>query len=112
MKKLINILFIIPIAVFAFATDLVLTDGLYTRHIFYDKDCSYAMPKGWSLVTDGKVWSVKKDGTNEYLWEHRGRVKTMYSDIAEGDTFIDSCTAKAFMKEFVNQKKDRMEDFK
>lgn len=113
MKKTLIALSLVAalLLIFAIVLDLAITTGAYSRHFLYEKDCSYTTPKDWRLVYNGKFYAINSVGTDRYLWSYNGRLQTISSTLSLGDLFVDSCTAKSALKEYISPK-DKMEDFK
>jgi hypothetical protein len=113
----IAFLFIISLVFFVICLliDNIAYGSRYFNHFKLEKcDCSLALPKNISIVSDGEVYSVKRESETygvQYIWHHRSW-DWMYPDITKGNVFIDSCDAKSAYFEYVKQSKNTMKDFR
>lgn len=81
----------------------------YMNKLLCTPDCEYPVPAGYKLVYNEttKEYAVRVLQWNDsYLYRSRTYgITDMYSSIAHPCVFEDSCSAKGFIKEYINQTK-------
>jgi len=74
----------------------------YFNNLYYREQCDYVVPKGWKIVSNGKMFAVKCEiMQGEYLHESMNGIRTMYVNIAEPALFFSKCKAKAYLKAYL-----------
>jgi len=104
--------FVLGIVIFSLIDDQFL-NSRYSNDFSLTEDCSFEVPTGWKIVSDGKMFAVKVDNKDDqYLYDgYRGISKT-YSYIAEPSLFFNECKAKAYLKKYLEQNKPKITGFK
>ncbi len=73
----------------------------------YDPNCEYVLPSDLKLVQDkDSMYAIQLLGRygDYYLWSGYGsKTQGMFSHISKPDVFKDSCMAKAFAKNYVDE---------
>lgn len=84
------------------AFDIFAMNSRNIINITLSEECDYPMPKGWQIVTDGKMFAVKSPN-NEYLCEGRYAVTTYHATISEPTLLFSECKARAYMKRYAEE---------
>lgn len=112
-KLLLALLVAFIIIVVVWMVDYFAFNHRYTNNIIYKDECSFEVPKGWKIVSDGKMFAVKVDNNDdEYLYDGKYRIETMYASIAEPCLFFTECKAKAYLKAYLDDQKPKINGFK
>lgn len=113
-EKILTIVFgFITILFSLYVIDFVFFNDRYFNDFFLQEDCSFEVPTGWKIVSDGKMFAVKVDNkSDEYLYHGSRGINTMPSYIAEPSLFFNECKAKAYLKKYLEQNKPKITGFK
>lgn len=108
-----SILGLLVLVVVLMGIDVLFLNSRYFAQIYLGRDCDYYDPE-FEVMYDIEedVYAVRKIGTNDYLWDRGSYFTTMPANIAKPQTFLDSCNAKACIKQYRYQKHDRSQKFK
>lgn len=118
MKIFVGILLLIASFLLLFLSfmivDFVFFEGTKLKDIQYKDECNFEIPEGYKIVSNGKYYAVEKNGLfgKEYLCDRRGGI-TLYPSLICAPTVLSSeCKAKAYLKDYIYQNRDRAKDFK
>lgn len=109
-KFIITILIAAAIVLIFLEVDLTINDGLYFNNMYYKKDCTYEVPEGYQIVysTEIKKYAVKVlQREDYYLYNGSYGIRCGFSSIAGPALFYDSCTAKAYLKSYLEDQRPK-----
>jgi hypothetical protein len=103
-----------------FGVDSLWLNNRFAITVFLRADCDFVVPKGYEIVTNGKLYCVKKKGgvfREEYISGlGKNEFRTSPAFISEPSYAFSECKAKAYLKKYlksINPLKDfKPADFK
>lgn len=87
------------------AVDNIALQSRYCNELFLKKDCSFVIPDGYEIVTDGKLFVVKVSTSygDKYLCEGSYDITEYSLEISKPSLFFSECKAKSYIKKYMNQ---------
>jgi len=85
----------------------MMSHNRYSNYLFTERDCELQIPAGFKIVysEDKKMYAIQNpDRPWEYLFRNKG-VDWLSISIAGPDLFYDTCSAKGFIKEYLDRRK-------
>lgn len=84
----------------------------YFNAVVYSKECDFIVPDGYKIVYSESrgTYAVNKGDT--YLWHGRYGLSFTWPKITSPSQFLDSCTAKGALHEYLIGEQPKSTDFK
>lgn len=119
IRKTLTVIYAICFMLFiSYTFDYTFFQQRFFCHIFVESACDYTVPDNFKIVSNGKLYAVKRlDGFSSkenpiYLYQKfAGDMDDIYVSIRKPTLFFNECKTKGFLKSYLRQQEPKIKGF-